>query len=48
MSHLISWWWVVFIPTFWRALLIFKSKADEMVTASRGKESNSYFSDITK
>lgn len=36
------------ISEFWTASLIFKNKADEMVIAFSGKESNSYFSDITK
>lgn len=36
------------IPKFWRALVILKPKADEMMIAFMGKESNSYFSDIIK
>lgn len=36
------------LPKFWKASVILKTKADEMVIASMGKESNSYFSDIIK
>lgn len=36
------------LPKFWKASVILKTKADEMVIASMGKELNSYFSDIIK
>lgn len=36
------------ISEFWKASLIFKNKAEEMVIGFSGKESNSYFSDITE